>query len=408
MYYDVRLLHLIGSMDPATGGPCQGIRNSCAVLEKFDVYREVVCFDSPDADYLGMDPFPVYALGKGRSSWQYNSALIPWLRENLHRFDVVITNGLWIYHSNAVRRVLAEMKQAGAQNGSDKMASIRWFIMPHGMLDPYFQRAVDRRLKAVRNWIYWKLLEHKVVEQANGVLFTCETEQLLARETFKPYRPQREINVGYGIEAPPDYTEAMQQAFLEKCPDVAGAPFVLFLSRIHPKKGVDLLLKAYMKVTKQAANSGILVPKLVIAGPGIDSDYGRSITQLAQQDPAIWSNICFTGMLMGDAKWGAFYGCDAFILPSHQENFGIAVAEALACGKPVLISNQVNIWREIESGGGGFVEDNTLAGTQQMFQRWVSLAVAERKIMSESAKATFNQHFAVEPAALRFKEAISS
>ena len=93
----------------------------------------------------------------------------------------------------------------------------------------------------------------------------------------------------------------------------------------------------------------------MIAGPGLDTAFGREMRQLAESlcpqpstltpQPAVF----FPDMLTGDAKWGALYGCEAFVLPSHQENFGIAVVEALACGKPVLISNQVNIWREIEA-----------------------------------------------------------
>ena len=79
-------------------------------------------------------------------------------------------------------------------------------------------------------------------------------------------------------------------------------------------------------------------------------------------------------MLTGHAKWGAFYGAEAFILPSHQENFGIAVVEALACGKPVLISKQVNIWHEIIEGGGGLVEEDTTAGTLRLLESWQRLS----------------------------------
>lgn len=407
MPYDMRVLHIIGSMNPLTGGPCQGIRNSSPALEKLSVYREVVCFDNPDAAYLGTDSFPIHALGQGHGPWHYNANLIPWLRRNIHRFDVVVTNGLWLYHASAARQLMAELRRLTKNKSCSDHPTPKWFVMPHGMLDPYFQRASDRKLKAIRNWLYWKLLENKVVEQADGLLFTCETEMLLARETFSPYRPQGEFNVGYGIEAPPAYTAAMRQAFLAKCPTVDDKPYLLFLSRIHPKKGTDLLIKAYLNLARELAGSHIDLPKLVIAGPGIETAFGQSILKLVKQNPAVKDKICFTGMLTGDAKWGAFYGCEAFVLPSHQENFGIAVAEALACGKPVLISNQVNIWREIESGEGGFVNENTLTGTQQLLQQWFMLPQNDKLVMGEMAKATFQKYFAVEPAAKRFKEAIS-
>src|SRR5690606_26372536 len=196
--------------------------------------------------------------------------------------------------------------------------------------DPWFQRDKSRRLKAFRNEIYWRLTEKKTVNQADGLLFTCHQELLLARETFKGYKPKQELNVGYGIQAPPTYTEKSMP------PALADKPYWLFLSRIHPKKGVDLLIRAYDELCSQSSG----VPDLVIAGPA-DSDYARQMIEIAEDNP----KIHFAGMLQGDAKWGALYGCEAFILPSHQENFGIAVVEALACSKPVLISDQVNIWR---------------------------------------------------------------
>ncbi|MGA0556491.1 glycosyltransferase [Larkinella sp. VNQ87] len=395
----IRVLHITGSMDPASGGPCQGLRTSTPTLQAMGIQREVVCFDSPDSAYLGKDSFPIHALGDKPNGWYYSSKLLPWLRENIERFDAIVSNGLWLYHSSAVSGVIDRYRK-----NRDSSRPLKWFVMPHGMLDPYFQRAPDRKLKAIRNWIYWKLLEQKVVCKADGVFFTCETELLLARETFQPYKPQQEINVGYGIETPGPYTAEMQEAFLRKCPEVANKPYLLFLSRIHPKKGVDLLVRAYLELKK----AGLSLPKLVVAGPGMEADFGQSVRQLVSREQAFQNDIFFPGMMTGDAKWGAFYGCEAFFLPSHQENFGIAVAEALACGKPVLISDQVNIWREIQTGEGGLVAANSLEGVRLLLQQWAKLTPTDKETMAKRAKATFEQNFSIGPAALRFKEAIAT
>src|SRR5690606_5299731 len=117
--------------------------------------------------------------------------------------------------------------------------------------------------------------------------------------------------------------------------------------------------------------------------------------------------VHFTGMLSGDSKWGAFYGCEAFILPSHQENFGIAVVEAIACGKPVLISNQVNIWPEIESAGGGILAEDNLAGTVKLLETWLNSSKEEKMIMGKSAKRCFEVKFDIDTNAKKFFEAIS-
>ncbi|MFN3590544.1 MAG: glycosyltransferase, partial [Spirosomataceae bacterium] len=188
----------------------------------------------------------------------------------------------------------------------------------------WFQRAPSRRWKALRNEVYWALVERQVVNEADGLLFTCQQELELARTTFWGYRPKQEINVGYGILPPPACTEEITQAFQHP------RPYFLFLSRIHEKKGVDILITAYQNLRKE--NPTLAIPDLVIAGPGLESTYGQKVQELVQD--AYKENISFVGMLSGDSKWGALYGCDAFVLPSHQENFGIAVVEALACGKP--------------------------------------------------------------------------
>ncbi|WP_245539650.1 glycosyltransferase [Pontibacter roseus] len=413
-------------MDPVQGGPCQGIRNAIPEMEKLGVRNEVVCLDSPSAPFLAEESLQIHALGPGRRPWCYSGKLMPWLLENLPRFDAVVVHGLWLYHGYAVLQAIKRLKKREGTSSGGKVKVPSLYVMPHGMLDPYFQRASGRRLKAVRNWFYWKLVESQVVNQADGVLFTCESELQLAREPFRPYQPKQEINVGYGIAAPPLCRQSMQEAFALSCPKLKGKPYLLFLSRIHEKKGVELLVKAYSLALSKRQKSGPVpavaggeevmepvgaetdLPKLVIAGPGLETPYGQSLQNLVKESPNLQDAVFFPGMLTGEAKWGAFYGCDAFVLPSHQENFGIAVVEALSCGKPVLISNQVNIWREIENGGGGIVEEDTVAGTLHMLEVWQALSDSARSRMGLQARDTFESCFAMEPAAQRFLNAVET
>jgi glycosyltransferase involved in cell wall biosynthesis len=98
-------------------------------------------------------------------------------------------------------------------------------------------------------------------------------------------------------------------------------------------------------------------------------------------------------MLRGDAKWGAFHAAEAFVLPSHQENFGIAAAEALACGTPVLLSDKVNIAREIADDGAGWMEPDTAAGTERLLERWIELPPAERQAMAVRARECFHKRY---------------
>jgi glycosyltransferase involved in cell wall biosynthesis len=104
-------------------------------------------------------------------------------------------------------------------------------------------------------------------------------------------------------------------------------------------------------------------------------------------------------MIAGDVKWGALRACDALILPSHQENLGIAVVEALAVGRPVLVSRQVNLWPEIEADGVGLAEDDTLAGVERLLRRWIDLQPAERAAMASRTKPCFSARFSMRQAA---------
>lgn len=388
----MRVLRVIGSMDPKLGGPAQAVRSSIPALERSGVHNEVVSLDDPEAPYLKLDPFKTHALGPASGPWKYGSKLFPWLISNIPRFDVVIVEGLWQYYGHATAQAFRELKRR--QTGA---SPARLLVMSHGMLDPYFQKAKERRLKAMRNWFYWKLIESKVVNHADGLLFTCEEERLLARQPFRPYHPKREFNIGLGIEHPPALEQSMRDAFRSRCPQLGDASYILFLGRIHEKKGVDLLVDAYAKTVNSRSR------KLVIAGPGLDTPFGSHVKDLVDRH-GLAGQILFPGMLSGASKWGAFYGCEAFVLPSHQENFGIAVVEALACSKPVLISNQVNIWREIVAENAGVAEPDTMEGTERLLRRWAEFPQAEVSKMTERARQAFQKLYAVETAVPRMMD----
>ncbi len=397
----MKILHVLTDMDPKMGGVCQAVRTIISGLRNLGIESEVVSLNSADSLFLKEDPFLIHALGPAQGPWAYASKLIPWLIDNFSRFDTVIIHGLWQYHGYAVEKALRQHKLKSKDSTLPKI-----FVMPHGMLDPYFQRATGRQLKALRNLLYWKLIERKVVNNADGLLFTCEEERQLAREPFRPYFPKQELVVGMGVETPPPYTDKMRQAFLEKCPELSNKPYLLFLSRIHEKKGVDLLIRAYIETFKDSRKSGSEFPWLVLAGPGLETPYGEAMRNLVKEAGDLKDNIFFPGMLAKDAKWGAFYGCESFVLSSHQENFGIAIVEALACGKPVLISKQVNIWREIEAGEAGIVSEDTLAGTQYLLKKWQQLTPANKATLGIHAQSVFEEKFAVDPAAKRLLNSI--
>ncbi len=388
----MRILSIIATLNPSGGGTTQAVRLLHETLLAEGHESEVVCCDDPESTWL-TDWNGATGVGRGSPGWSYHPKLVPWLRANGLRFDAVIVHGLWIYPSLAAWRVLGNVPDMPP-----------YWVFPHGMLDPWFQKVPERRIKAVRNWVYWKLIEHRVIRDAAGLLFTCDEEKRLARTTFVPYQPRREKSVGYGIVEPPAFTAAMAEAFADRCPGLGSRPYLLFLGRIHPKKGVDLLIQAYACLCHE--NGAHTLPALVVAGPGLDSSHGRAMQRLAETLGVV-DEIFWPGMLAGDAKWGGFHGCEAFVLPSHQENFGIVVAESLACSKPVLISYQVNIWREIAAEGAGFIDSDDMDGTLRALRRWLAADEQDRAATALHARRCYESHFQVKQTAQRLLDVLT-
>ncbi|WP_255550713.1 glycosyltransferase [Granulicella sp. dw_53] len=364
----MRILHIIETLNPESGGPTESVR----VLLSYGpigYVGEVVTLDDPAAPYLCDLDFPVHALGPTNTTYGYNAKLLPWLRANRHRFDGVVVNGLWQYCGFAAWRAL---------NGNTP-----YMVFAHGMLDPYFRYAFP--LKHLKKWIYWIPFEYRVLRDAYRVLFTSKAEKRLAEKSFWLHKWNPYV-VPYGASGPKGDPEVQKQAFFDLCPEVEGRRYLLFLGRIHRKKGCDMLIDAFAKIAPDDPEL-----HLVMAGP--DQQLWSAKLKEAVAAAGLTERVHWPGMLKGDAKWGSLFGSEAFILPSHQENFGIAVAEALACGRPVLLADKVNIAEDIAEDKAGLMERDTPDGTLQLLRRWIRMSAQERQQMSERATECFQQRY---------------
>jgi glycosyltransferase involved in cell wall biosynthesis len=374
----MKILRSIHTVNPARGGPIESVRQSSAIMARRGHHVEIISLDAPDDPWVRDTPVPVHALGPGRGSYGYAPRFSNWLKERRALYDAVIVHGIWQYNSFGVWRALAG-------------TATPYFVFPHGMLDPWFKRTYP--LKHIKKLLYWPWGEYRVLRDAAAVLFTSEEERRLARESFSLYTC-KEVVVSYGTAAPAVDLGSARERFFEAYPNLRGPRFFLFLGRLHEKKGCDLLIEAFAALRKSSEAGW----HLVLAGPCADEEYLKHLKQLAANATNGDGSIVFTGMLTGDLKWGAFSATDAFVLPSHQENFGIAVVEALACGTPVLISNEVNIWREIEADRAGYVENDDQAGTTTLLRRWLATPADIRAAMKENAKNCFARRFEIERA----------
>jgi len=162
----VRILHCIGTVDPASGGPIEGVRQISRINAGYGHAIELLTLDPPDSAEAAAFPFKVHALGPGRTHYGYSRQLAPWLRAHAQRFDAVIVNGIWGHNLHSVWRALAGTR-------------VPYFVFPHGMLDPWFK--YRHPLKHLKKWLFWPWAVYPALRDASAVLFTCAEERDQAR-----------------------------------------------------------------------------------------------------------------------------------------------------------------------------------------------------------------------------------
>jgi len=374
---NLKILHLISSIDPAGGGPIEGIKQLSKNFKKYNVEVTVCACDSPSAEYVIKKDyfFNLNVFGKTRFKYAFNIKELIWVFKNIKNYDLIIVNGLWDF--GGVIALIASI-----------IFKTEYYVFSHGMLGPWFRK--NNFFKNLKKNIYWKLLQYHICKHAAGVVFTCKEEMIDARKSFSPYRVN-ECIVNYGVDSAPVNKEYLKSKFFNCYPNLRNKRLIVFLGRIHTTKACDLLIEAFSQIID--ADNRL---HLVMVGP----DSMDWIAQLNDKaiSLGIVDRISWLGMLTGDMKWASLYSAEVFCLPSHHENFGIAVAEALACGKLVLISNGVNIWEKIVESNAGFVSQPTIEGIKDNFRRWLSLSEDDFQVMSENALSCFNKNFYIDGA----------
>ena len=378
----MRVLHLMHSMAPHTGGTGEAVRQLATASREIGHHHEVLALDPASAPWMRGQPFAMHPMGPV-GHYGYTRQLEPWLHRHGRDYDAWVVHGLWQYPGWAAHRAAREMTQP-------------YFVAPHGMLDPWFRE--HARLRHLKKWLYWRAVQHRVLRDARGVLFTADEEARRARGTFRPYAVQACV-VGLGVGGDTAACDVDPDAFLSAYPALRGRRLLLFLGRLHRKKGCDLLLEAFAALADPAFT-------LVMAGPDDDGQL-QMLSELARARGLGPQQLVWTGMLEGALKWQALRTAEALVLPSHHENFGIVVAEALSVGTPVLLSERVNIWREVVDAGAGWAAADTAEGTLSLLRRWAALDGAARAAMRHRARDCFERHFEGRAAARRWAETLS-
>jgi glycosyltransferase involved in cell wall biosynthesis len=383
----MRILKTVHSLNPAGGGVATAVDALSRAAIALGHTVEVACLDDPASAWLANLPYKVHAFRPAIfRSYGWCPALTNWLRSNIRHYDVATVEGLWQYHGQAVWKATQATK-------------IPYVVYPHGMLDPWFQRAYPR--KHFKKMLYWKLGGHRILRDARAVAFTTEEEMRLAENSFQPWQARSVISP-LGVQLPSNNSAERTELWRKRFPQLGGNKYLLFLGRIDPKKGVDFLLSAYASIYSAADRSSDTAPVLVLAGPELHPEFSSICRNLIQQMGLCDGvDVIWTGNLDHDLKWAALESADALVLPSHQENFGYVVAEALAAGTPVLISDKVNLFREVVADGAGMAAADDAEGTRKLIEIYRSWSLEDRQRLSTAARKSFMARYQIEAAALR-------
>ena len=332
----MKILHVIANLAPRYGGPSKACWEMARAVGQLG--HEVSIYTT-NQDGLGELAVPVgqpvrqegvqihYFPIQAPRFWGTSLPLALALRHKIPASDLVHIHSLYLFHNLVAGHYCR-------QHG------IPYLMRPHGTLDPFIHRRHRGRKRLME-----QLFEHRNIRGAAALHFTTAAEAELAAP-FTCGTPG--LVVPLGIDLAEFEPMPAPGRFRARYPEIGDKPIILFFGRVNFKKGLDILAKAFGAVARRRQDV-----HLVIAGPDNEGWGARVRTWLGEE--GVLSRTTFTGMLLGPDKFAVLRDASLFVLPSYSENFGLAVIEAMAAGLPVIISDKVNIWREVHSGGAGRV-----------------------------------------------------
>lgn len=349
----LRVLHVVSSLDVRDGGTTSAVKGLALAQASAGASVTVLAtfrrgFDRSAVDTLRNAGLQVILVGPGSGPLVWHRGISAATYSAIQHSDIVHIHALWeeIQHRAAV--VARQLK-------------VPYIISPHGMLDPWSlsQSSLKKRL-------YLAFRLRKNIEGSAALHYTANAEKKLA-EQLK--------NLPHGLVIPNgiDFGEcsnpSKRGSFRARYQIQSNVPLVLFLGRLHPVKGCDLLIKGFAQAIAGWDGESSPKPLLVIAGP--DTNGYREKLEGMASEYGIGKSVLFVGPLYDEDKLAAFSDADLFGLISHHENFGIAVVEALAAGCPVLLSDQVGIHDFIEAERVGWVVPTRVDATANELRAWL-------------------------------------
>lgn len=359
-----RILRCIDTVAPQYGGPSYSVINSSRILAKRGHKVTIVTMDRPGDVPLEPDEnFELICLGPGFSKYRLNPKYLIWLLKNLRQYDFATVQGVWRFASYGF--FLA-----------NRFIGLPYVVMPHGSLDVWDKS--QRKLSFFGKKLYWDLLESALYRRAVQCYFTAEEEQRLSIEAFS-FEGVKHSIIAYGSVDRGVYRLETRES---------DRVSIAYLGRLHQKKGIDILLDGFAASYRDEPNA-----RLVVAGGGDPAYVANLKAKVALL--GIESKVQWVGHVAGAAKDTMLMDAGLFVLPSYQENFGLAVAETLSYGTPVAVSSNVNTSPTVANANAGYVFENGVPGVTNVLDAWKNGGYRADNIRAR-ARACFEQSMSLE------------
>jgi len=383
----MKVLHVIPYMHPLGGGPPVVVDRVCDELNREGVTADILTTDlyadrgddSWRSRWASRDRIDIFPVTR-HSAYADSPALTDALKERTQDYDLINLHTLWTACSRAVHK-------------SCRAAGVPYVVMPHGMLDP---NSLQR--KRLKKLIYGKLIEFPMLRAAAGLLCTHEEEARLARQSVSALPPA--YITPLGADTPPDNRDTLRAEFHQQHPELSEHPTVVFLSRLHEKKGLDLLIPALKLLAKAQPEV-----RLLLVGSGAPA-YETFLRNLIDQEN-LSDRVIMTGNLDGREKWQAMAAGDVFALTSYQENFALVVVDALSLGIPAVISNRINIWSDIVKADAGLECKLDSGHIAEQLNQLLS-SKEQCRSMGENGRRLASRNFTWQRTAERMRQAYES
>jgi glycosyltransferase involved in cell wall biosynthesis len=362
MHY--KILSIIDSLNPKDGGPSHSLFD-IALSNKQNNIQHDILYIGKKQKINDLSGIKIIALNDSIFKYGISLKLIFWLYQNKNNYNLFIIHGLWQFITLLSRIIIPN----------------KYLVFTHGMLDPYFK---SEKFKSFKKKIYWNIFEKKNLQKAKFVLLNSIKEKKQINNTFVKTNGIKFKLINYGIYPKDINFKKSKLKFYSKFKFLKNYKLIVYIGRIHPKKGLDILIDAFEKIDNKRYI-------LLIAGD-INNKYAKALIQKVKNKNNS-KKIIFANFLKGEIKWGAISNAASTILPSHGENFGVSIAESLLAGTPVICSNKVGTSKQIKESNAGIIVKNNKLSLYQGIMKFINLSQKQKEKLSKNSITCFNKNF---------------